>query len=294
MIDLHTHTNCSDGADDYKALLTNAEKTGITILSITDHDNCKVYDQMKNDDITKYFSGRLIKGVELQCMVNGKSIELLGYGVDTDIINKRVKEVYKPFKEINIYELTKLYENCKKIGMKFDDNVIERYNPDEIYYSTEYLHNEMRKHEENRKFVDDDESWEHESVFFRKYTTNAESKLYVDESELMPSAETIAKLIKEAGGLVFIPHIFQYEERSMEILEYLINNCEIDGIECFYPSFTIEQREFIYNYAKEKGKYISGGSDYHGANRPKTKIGTGIYNNLNVTEDIVYEWINKI
>lgn len=294
MIDLHTHTNCSDGADDYKTLLTNAQKAGITILSITDHDNCKVYEQMKDDDITKYYKGILIKGVELQCLVNGKSIELLGYGVNTDIINKKVKEIYKSFEEINLIEMNRLYQNCKKIGMKFDDNVIERYDQKEFYYATEYLHHEMRKHSENRIFIKDDDAWESESVFFRKYTTNINSDLYVDESDIVPSAEEVANLIKEADGLVFIPHIFQYEDKSLEILEYLIDNCPIDGIECFYPTFTIEQRELIYNYAKEHNKYISGGSDYHGENRPKTKIGTGIYNNLNVTEEIVEEWIKKL
>lgn len=294
MIDLHTHTNCSDGADDYKTLLKNAQKTGITILSITDHDNCNVYTQMKNDDLKKYYDGKLICGVELQCYVNGTSIELLGYGVNPDVINKCVSEIYKPFSEINIIEMKRLYENCKKIGMVFDDDVIERYNQDEIYYATEYLHNEMKKYPQNKKFVDSEDAWERESVFFRKYTSNINSSLYVDESDIIPSAEDVIKVIKKACGLVFIPHIFQYDDRAENILKYLIENCDIDGIECYYPTFTNEQSKYLVEFAKEHNKFISGGTDYHGSNRPNTKIGTGIENNLNLSEDLIKNWIDKI
>lgn len=292
MIDLHTHTNCSDGSDDYKTLLQKAEKKKITYLSITDHDNCKVYEQMEKESWKKYYTGNLIKGVELQAYVLGTSIELLGYGVDPNIINKETKKLYLPFETINQTEMERLYKKCIKIGMKFDQNVIENYQNSNEYYATKYLHNEMKKYTENKRLIEKEEDWKEESSFFRNYTSNPKSILYVDESDLIPDAKKVISVIKEAGGLVFIPHIYQYESNWKEILEYLIRNCEIDGIECYYPTFSKEQTEYIVNYAKENHKYISGGSDYHGCNRPDTELGTGIQNNLCIKEEIIKDWIS--
>jgi len=294
MVDLHTHTNCSDGTDDYKAVLKKADAAGVTYLSMTDHDNCCVYDQIKNDDITKYYKGVFIKGIELQAFVLGVSIELLGYGIDTDYMTKAINEIYLPFKEKGILYMTRLYDNCIQMGMRFDENVLEGYEKSGIYYPTLYLHNEMKKHIENRRFVQDDESWETESIFFRKYTSNPDSSLYVDAGDLVPSAERVAKLIKKAGGLVFIPHIFQYEDKSENILRYLMEHCEIDGIECYYSTFSKEQTDYLLNYCNKHNKYISAGSDYHGDNRANTKIGYGINNNLCVSEDILNDWKDKV
>ena len=294
MIDLHTHTNCSDGADSYIELLKNAEEQGLSYLSITDHDTCKAYEQMKKEDIKKYYTGTLIKGVELQAYVLGTSIELLGYGVDPDIINQGIQKIYKPFEEINKIEMERLYQKCIGIGMQFDANVLANYEKSNIYYATEYLHQEMKKYPENRKYVQEEEAWQRESVFFRKYTSNKESSLYVDESDLIPSAERVSQFIQEAGGMVFVPHIYQYGEKSNRILEYLMTNCKIDGIECFYPTFTQKQTEYLLGYCREKKKYISGGSDYHGNNRPATQMGTGINGNLNISEEIIRDWKEKV
>ena len=292
MYDLHTHTNCSDGSDDYITVLKKAENLGLKYLSITDHDSCKAYEMMKNDDISKYFSGTLIPGCELQASILGFSIELLGYFVDYKIINEEVKKVYKSFDEINKIELERLYNKCVSIGMKFEADILNEYSKSGYYYATEYLHDEMKKNIYNKQFVPDEESWESESVFFKRHTSNINSQLYIDESDLIPSVEDIIKLIKKAGGLVFIPHIYQYEENANKILDELIHKYEIDGIECYYPSFSEEQKQYLKDYCKKHNKYISGGTDYHGSNRPNISLGTG-NGNIFITDSDIEIWINK-
>ena len=293
MIDLHTHSNCSDGSDTYIEILKKAEKLGIECFSITDHDNCKVYEQIANDDVNKYFSGKLICGVELQAYILGFSIELLGYGVDYKDINEKVEKIYLPFEQINKEELRRLYKKCIEIGMIFQGNVLSDYKSSEFYYSTEYLHNKMKENIFNKQFVLDEESWERENIFFKRHTSNKKSKLYIDESDLIPSAKEVINLIKETGGLVFIPHIYQYEENAEWILNELVNNYNIDGIECFYSNFTDEQTEYLLNFCKKNNKYISGGTDYHGNNRPDINLGVGL-GNMNIKYDIVKEWVQKI
>ena len=101
------------------------------------------------------------------------------------------------------------------------------------------------------------------------------SPFHVDESDFHPSAERIYNLIKQAGGKVFIPHIFVYGDDSIAILEKLMQEFQIDGIECYYPLFTQEQTEYLLNFCKKHGLLVSAGSDYHGGSRPN-KLGTSI------------------
>lgn len=290
MIDLHTHSNCSDGSDDYITILKKAERIGLKYLSITDHDNCRVYEQINNDDIKKYYSGRLIPGVEMQAYVLGFSIELLGYFVNYKVINEEVKKLYKPFEEINKAELERLYNKCVEVGMFFDGDILEQYKDSGYYYATEYLHQEMRKNIYNKQFVPDEESWERESIFFKRHTSNRNRKFYIDESDLIPSVQNVIDVIKKAGGYVFIPHIYQYEENANIILDELVRNYEIDGIECYYSTFTNKQTEYLKDYCKKHNKFISGGTDYHGTNRPGVLIGIG-KGNLNIYESIILPWI---
>ena len=293
MIDLHTHSMYSDGSDTYIEILKKAENLGIEYISITDHDNCKVYEAMEKDDIRKYYSGKIICGVEMQANLSGFSIELLGYGVDYKVINDEIQSLFLPFEKINEEELKRLYKKCLDVGMKFKGNPIEVYKNSGYFYATEYLHSKMRENSFNRQFVPDEESWERESVFFKRHTSNKNSKFYVDESDLIPSVKDVIKVIKKAGGFVFIPHIYQYEENSEIILNELINNYEIDGIECYYSTFTKEQTDYLLEFCKKKNKYISGGTDYHGSNRPGTSLGIGL-GNMNISYDVAKDWIDKI
>jgi Sec7-like guanine-nucleotide exchange factor len=80
---------------------------------------------------------------------------------------------------------------------------------------------------------------------------------------------------------VFIPHIFEYRENSYKILEYILDNYEVDGFECFYTTFTSEQTNEIYKICKERSLYVSGGSDYHGKAKENVFLGIG-HGNLKI------------
>ena len=55
MIDMHIHTNNSDGTDSVKELLEKAENLKLKYISITDHDTCKSYEELKNIDYSRFF-----------------------------------------------------------------------------------------------------------------------------------------------------------------------------------------------------------------------------------------------
>lgn len=274
MYDLHMHTNRSDGSDTWQEILQKAEEAGLAGISITDHDHCRVYREIERPE--RYFSGVLIPGVELQAMQNGISLELLGYGIDTVKMDECINGLYLPADEINLALLTRLYAKCVAAGMEFAPGVVENYSRDIDFYATHYLHDEMRKFPANRRFVEDDTSWAHENIFFRRYTANPESAFFVEQADLAPSAEQVIEAIHACGGRAFVPHIYQYDENSEPLLQSLLK-LPIDGIECYYPTFTPAQTAFLLETCKKHGLKISGGSDYHGAFRPANRLGmTGV------------------
>lgn len=289
MIDLHVHTNCSDGSDTVIDVLKKAEEAKLEYLSITDHNNCNAYNNINMKD---YYSGTVINGIELSTGINGTVIELLGYGIDTNFMNAITNEMYLSFEEIELTELNKQYNIFKNMGMKFDEGVLERYTPSNGYAST-YLLGEINKYEENEKYMDDKVAMKDSTVFYRKHMSNPNSVFYTNKTELLPSPDKVVQAIKDAGGLVFIPHIYMYGDVSNSILESLIKNHDIDGIECYHSSFTEEQIKTLLEYAGQNNLYISGGSDYHGDIKPDINIGTG-KGNLNIPRDILDDWKDKV
>ena len=123
--------------------------------------------------------------------------------------------------------------------------------------------------------------------------SNPNMPLYINTDDLVPNFEIVSNLIRECGGLVFVPHIFEYRENSYKILEYIINNYDVDGFECFYTTFTKEQTDEIYKICKEHKLYISGGSDYHGKTKVNVSLGIG-HGNLRVKCDEIADWKDKV
>lgn len=58
MIDLHMHTNYSDGTCTVRELLEEAQKKKLECISITDHDTCLSYDDLRDENIRKLFKGK--------------------------------------------------------------------------------------------------------------------------------------------------------------------------------------------------------------------------------------------
>lgn len=292
MIDLHIHTNNSDGTDTVEELLKKAEALNLEYISITDHDNCNGYEQLKKIKISDYFSGKIISGIEIKCTYQKRTIEVLGYKINTDIMNKWMQEFYKDKQRdtLQIKYFNLLYEKCKKMGLILSDKDKIIWNPKNDWASFT-IYSELKKHPENQNIMPED-MWAEFSGFNRKYCNNPEHILYIDKSEDYPTLQQTISAIKEAGGLVFMPHLFIYRwvENKKEFIETLVDNYEIDGLECFYTDFNEEQTQYLINLCNNRKLYKSGGSDYHGLNKEKISLAKG-YGNLNIDKNIIQDWI---
>lgn len=292
MIDLHMHTTCSDGTDTVLELLKKAEKMNLEYIAITDHDNCNGYEQLKEIKLEEVFHGKLIPGIEIKCSYLKRNIEILGYKINTDKMNELMKNFYKDKsrESLQIKYLDMLYEKCLMMGLTLTPKKEIVWNPKNDWASLT-IYNDFKKYEENQSKVPED-MWENFTTFSKKYCANPNHVLFIDKSEDYPSLAEAINMVKQAGGLVFLPHLFIYKwvENKEEFINGIVNHYPIDGIECYYNCFTEEQTNYLIDLCNQKKLYKSGGSDYHGLNKKNLELGIG-YGELKVPKDIVEEWV---
>lgn len=287
-IDLHTHSTKSDGTFTPNELLTLAEHEKLAILSITDHESVDAYYDMNRN----LFSGKIIPGIELRTSCFGVAIELLGYGFDIDKMKETIKKYhYKNTEELDSYMIHLAYEQYTKKGVKLNSNFIDEFNTPASPRLSKYVKSAIMNHPENEIFSK--EIPEGKS-FFRTCMTNPNHPLFLDLSPAFPTVAELIKAIKDAGGIVSIPHIFQYKDYAEKILFHLLDNYDIDLVECYYSSFTPEQTEFLIDVCKKYNKHISGGSDFHGSIRPNVELGKGTNKNLQIPEESINAWLPSL
>lgn len=196
MIDLHMHTKYSDGTDDIIDILKKAEEKSLEAISITDHNTVDAYLALENIDVSKYYSGKIIVGVELNTKILNVPIEILGYNFDYNLLKEKLPSIYISAEERNKIEFFRLVEKCKNAGIKISDDDISKY--DGKSFTSKYIHQIITKDVNNKRFFDED-TFNSSINFYRKYMSDPTGPFYVEMDDIVPDFETASNLIKECG-----------------------------------------------------------------------------------------------
>lgn len=298
-IDLHTHTNCSDGRVAPEHSLAEAEKLGLSLFSFSDHNTVEAYRNLT--DIRHLFGGKILPAAELSTTFKGDVIEILGYGIDTEKMRGLISQNYFTFYEKQVREARLDTDALLAAGVKLDEEFVRamKEEPHTIFDPSRetnrpYLLREMQRHPENVRFFESEEEFLNLTPqrFSRNYLFNAQSSLYSDQSSLGPDLMTVLDMINTCGGLAFLAHPFVYSQNVISSLDDLAAS-GIDGMECFYGTFTSEQKRFLFDYCEEKGLFKSGGSDFHGLKmRPKNIIGYS--DGEKIPFSLIEPWFKKV
>ena len=290
MIDMHMHTTYSDGDKTLEEVLKMCEEKKLKYISITDHNTCKGYeDEAMYKNI---FSGKIIKGVEMNATFKNKKIEILGYKIKKpEIIEEWSKKFFSEevLKKQQEESKKKLLDICDKKGLIYDESKIEKDIP-VTDYITIYIYKELIRHKENYDILGE---FAHSlNSFIRKGLMNPDSEYYTgSDNTPKPQYNDVIDIIHKAGGLAFLAHPFEYRfDDTLTFINELRKEKELDGIECFHPSANENQMKILVDYAKKNNMYISGGSDYHGSKKPDIEIGTG-RGNLHIPKEIIENWV---
>lgn len=290
MIDLHIHSTYSDGSCSVKEILQEAENKKLEYISITDHDCVNAYKELENMNINTYYKGKIIVGCEFKCYLEESCIpiEILGYGFDLNTI----KEYFENNDIMGIQKnyLEYLKKQGKKVGLIFDENLklMDNHSYASVVFETELL-----KYSENKEIM----KKHHISLepnFYRAEQCNKNSIFYIDENKDFIDIKGLLEKIHEAKGIAFLAHPYIYPvENVEEMVEYIVNTYQLDGIECYYSTFTEEQKQTMINCTKKYNLYISGGTDFHGMSKPDIKMGNG-RGNLQIPKEVILNWVDKI
>ncbi|MDD2840550.1 MAG: PHP domain-containing protein [Rickettsiales bacterium] len=264
MFDFHLHTYHSDGRLSVIELLKLAEVSGLKYISITDHNTINAYKDLKNIDIKKYFSGKIVFGIEMETKFDGCGIEVLGYGFDLNKLSANpLMKKYFPLsmKEYHTKKLGDYKVACKNFGIKFDENLTMEGSLNA--YSSKTLFNDIIKYSENKKILEELGINSFDD-FLNKFVFNKESPFF--DSYFFgerPDIYEAIGIIKSAGGKVLLAHPFRYKMEGKELVEKINKLNILDGFECVNKAHNEEQIEYLIDFCDKHDLLKSGGSDFH-------------------------------
>ena len=291
MIDLHVHTNNSDGDFTTLETLIEAEKQGIEILSITDHNNINAYEDLKKLSVQDLYKGTIIPGTELEFAKDGRLFDMLGYGMDLELL-KNTEIMRQGMVHSTVEGQTKILNRlkliCDKLGIKYSNDLsIKSANN----MANDVLLDDILTYSDNKGKLDKLGIYDRTS-FYREHFCEPTSPFYIDETEGKFDVFYVAKVIHAAGGKTFLAHPFVYKLPNLrEFLDWLVSHNLIDGIECEHRKHSIEEIKWIEKYCDIHGLLKSGGSDRHTKNH---LIGYACSNQRKVDISLVNDWINDI
>ncbi|MCM1308069.1 MAG: PHP domain-containing protein [Butyrivibrio sp.] len=262
IVDLHVHSNASDGTLSPAELVKEAAKVGLSAFALTDHDTVSGVDEATDAAVS--YGIEVIPGVEISTCYKDKEIHIVGLFLDRKsegfseaLGNEAARRERRNLKLIDRFNEYGFAVSADEMASMFPDSIISRA----------HFANYMVK----KDYVKD------AAEAFAKYLGQG-MPLYVPK-ELNTPAESI-KLIRSAGGVAVLAHPLLYRLTLGELRALCaeLKNLGLVGIETMYSTYRGFDELNVRKLAHEFGLLESGGSDFHGANKPHISLGSGCGN----------------
>ncbi len=259
-IDLHVHSTVSDGTFTPTELVAEAKRCNLSAFALTDHDTIRGFEEAKK---ASEGSGiEVIPGVEISAAYKKKDIHILGLLIDPN---------YEPLKRSLDAALlerdqrnAKMAQNLAAGGLDIDiERLTAAFSPGTVLTRAHFA-----------KFLLETKQIKSMNEAFEHYL-NADGPYYVPREYISP--ENAIKLIKQAGGIPVLAHplVYHLPEEELDALIARLKDAGLEGLEVFYSSNTGFDEGIVRRYANKYHLIMTGGSDFHGANKPHISMGSG-------------------
>lgn len=268
-IDLHTHTTASDGTLSPKELVEEACRAGLTAVAITDHDTIDGVKEALEQG--RKLGLEVIPGVEISVDFHGE-MHILGYflNVNSPVLQETLAQLREYRKERNPQIVQKLNDlgfalTLDEVKEEAGGAVIGRPHIAKVLLKKGYVGSL-------------DEA-------FSKYLAS-DKPAYVKKEKLTPQ-EAINAIIA-AGGLPVLAHpkYLPLTRQELNTLLFPLTKAGLKGLEVYYTTHNTAESEFYLALAQQHGLAVTGGSDFHGANKPEIQLGKGL-GNLAVKDELL-------
>lgn len=270
-IDLHVHSNCSDGTIPPRELVRLAAQSGLSAFALTDHDNTAgVAEALSASD--KY-GVEVIPGVEFSTEYLGMDIHIVG--LEFELENPEFQ------KKVSEYRDERLFRNRRMIDRMAADGIDITWEAmEQAFGAIAWTRAHFGRYLLDHGYVKDI------SEAFSNYI-GEDCKYFVPREKSTP--QDAVRLIRKYNGIPVLAHPFQYHlsEDQLEELIKGLKDAGLIGMEVYYSTYNEEQTARLLALAEKFDLAPSGGSDFHGSNKPSISLGTGIEGNLSIPYSVL-------
>lgn len=257
-IDLHTHSLCSDGAQTPTDVVRTAAEAGLAAIALSDHDCIDGVQEAM--DAGKALGVEVIPAVELSAQ-SDTELHILGYFVD--IHNQKLQDMMAYALQVRDERQVEVCQKLNEQGFDITMDELREEANGKVLCRAHFAKIMVRKgYAESVKDA------------FNRYLSVG---CYAYSNRQALTGPEAVSLIREAGGIAVAAHLHLIKMPDAELKEYLKSLIPygLDGIEGYYTDYTPDMERRYRAMAEELGLVISGGTDYHGANKPHISIGKG-------------------
>jgi len=271
MIDLHTHSTCSDGTDAPDRVVELAASAGCSTLALTDHDTLGgiAAAHRRADQL----GISLVPGCEISCAFRGRSAHVLVYFVD-DGDGPLQAELAK-LRQDRIVRNRRLAERLGELGIPitYEELVAEAASEESL--GRPHVALVLVRKGAADSIPDAFDRWLAEG-----------RPAHVPKARLAPLAAAAAA--RESGGVAVLAHPLSLGMGPVELEAAVaeLADAGFAGLEAVYGRYSPDQRVGLVELARRSGLVPTGGSDYHGSVKPDLSVGTG-QGDLRVPDDVV-------
>lgn len=258
-VDLHVHSNASDGTLTPSQVVTLAARQNLSAIALTDHDTTAGLKEAKQ--AADSLEIELIPGIEFSCVYQGTEIHILGLFINEndpefllelqsllDIRQKRNEEMLRRF---------------QADGISITREDLQEGNPDTVITRAHFARILVKKGYASSL-----------DQAFKRYLSYG-GRYCIRKETVTP--EHIMEILTKNHAFPSLAHIMQYKFSWAEneaLIAYL-KGLGLLGLEVYHSSHNQNQSLRLLELAKAYGLLPTGGSDFHGANKPDIQIGTG-------------------
>lgn len=257
-IDLHTHSDRSDGTDSPTELIENAQAAGLDVIAITDHDSTEGWKEA--DKAAKRLGITVVHGIEISTKLDGKSVHLLGYEFDPR--NKALVHELGKVIDGRSSRLPATLERLRGLGIDIDAKDVRARSRNAAAMGRPHVADAL---------VDLGVVKNRDEAFERYLTPGKPA--YVDR--YAADLPTAIGLVKDAGGKAVLAHPWSRGSHRVLTRDRIGTLVEagLDGLEVDHNDHGAQDRAALAQIARELGLVRTGSSDYHGTGKIDFPLG---------------------
>ncbi len=258
-IDLHVHSNHSDGTCTTKELVDLAIYKNLKAIALTDHDTTAGLEEIM--DYAKDKNIEIIPGIELSTEYFGRDIHILGLYINP--YNPQFQKHLVTFQESRINRNRKMCENLAEQGIDITyEDLMDTFKGAVV----------TRAH--YARYLLDKGYVKSMKEAFERYVGD-HCKAFVPREKITP-AQAVS-LILEAGGIPVLAHpiLYRLSDANLEKLVAELKEAGLMGIEAVYSTYAPSEERYVKRLAAKYDLLVTGGSDFHGTNKKDIDLGNG-------------------